>query len=185
MIIIKHRVNSIKEINPKFGLEIDIHNYNNKLVLAHDHPNEQSTKLEDFITHVPKNSLLAINIKNEEVEAELKIILSRSKTTNYFTFDWSITSLHKAISHDLNCAFRLSEYEKDIIPNCPWVWLDSFNEIWYDIDFLISLKKSGIKLAIVSPELHNREADISKVKDIANAVKVDAMCTDIPEFWST
>jgi|TARA_B100000678_G_scaffold276881_1_gene270121 hypothetical protein len=185
LIIIKHRVNSIKEINPKFGLEIDIHNYNNKLVLAHDHPNEQSIKLEDFITHIPKNSLLAINIKNEEVEAELKIILSRSKTTNYFTFDWPVTSLHNAINHDLNCAFRLSEYEKDIVPNCPWVWLDSFNGIWYDADFLISLKKSGIKLAIVSPELHNREADISKVKDIANAVKVDAMCTDIPEFWST
>ena len=185
MIIIKHRVNSIKEINPKFGLEIDIHNYNNKLVLAHDHPNEQSIKLEDFITHIPKNSLLAINIKNEEVEAELKIILSRSKTTNYFTFDWPVTSLHNAINHDLNCAFRLSEYEKNIVPNCPWVWLDSFNGIWYDADFLISLKKSGIKLAIVSPELHNREADISKVKDIVNAVKVDAMCTDIPEFWST
>ena len=184
MIIIKHRVNSIKEINPKFGLEIDIHNYNNKLVLAHDHPNEQSIKLEDFITHIPKNSLLAINIKNEEVEAELKIILSRSKTTNYFTFDWPVTSLHNAINHDLNCAFRLSEYEKNIVPNCPWVWLDSFNGIWYDADFLISLKKSGIKLAIVSPELHNREADISKVKDIVNAVKVDAMCTDIPEFWS-
>jgi len=185
LIIIKHRVNSIKEINPKFGLEIDIHNYNNKLVLAHDHPNEQSIKLEDFITHIPKNSLLAINIKNEEVEVELKIILSRSKTTNYFTFDWPVTSLHNAINHDLNCAFRLSEYEKDIVPNCPWVWLDSFNGIWYDADFLISLKKSGIKLAIVSPELHNREADISKVKDIVNAVKVDAMCTDIPEFWST
>ena len=185
MIIIKHRVNSIKEINPKFGLEIDIHNYNNKLVLAHDHPNEQSIKLEDFITHIPKNSLLAINIKNEEVEAELKIILSRSKTTNYFTFDWPVTSLRNAINHDLNCAFRLSEYEKDIVPNCPWVWLDSFNGIWYDADFLISLKKSGIKLAIVSPELHNREADINKVKDIVNAVKVDAMCTDIPEFWST
>ena len=185
MIIIKHRVNSIKEINPKFGLEIDIHNYNNKLVLAHDHPNEQSIKLEDFITHIPKNSLLAINIKNEEVEVELKIILSRSKIVNYFTFDWPVTSLHNAINHDLNCAFRLSEYEKDIVPNCPWVWLDSFNGIWYDADILISLKKSGIKLAIVSPELHNREADISKVKDIVNAVKVDAMCTDIPEFWST
>ena len=105
-----------------------------------------------------------------------KILLLTSRKT---------TSLHNAISHDLNCAFRLSEYEKDIIPNCPWVWLDSFNEIWYDIDFLISLKKSGIKLAIVSPELHNREADISKVKDIVNAVKVDAMCTDMPEFWST
>ena len=117
-------------------------------------------------------------------DIDLKI-LSRSKTTNYFTFDWPVTSLHNAINHDLNCAFRLSEYEKDIVPNCPWVWLDSFNGIWYDADFLISLKKSGIKLAIVSPELHNREADISKVKDIVNAVKVDAMCTDIPEFWST
>jgi len=185
LIIIKHRVNSIKEINPKFGLGTDIHNYNNKLVLAHDHPNEQSTKLEDFITYVPKNSLLAINIKNEEVEAELKIILSRSKTTNYFTFDWPISSLHKAISHDLNCAFRLSEYEKDIIPNCSWVWLDSFNEIWYDADFLISLKKYGIKLAIVSRELHNRKSDINKVKDIVNAVEVDAICTDMPEFWLT
>ena len=185
MIIIKHRVNSIKEINPKFGLEIDIHNYNNKLVLAHDHPNEQSIKLEDFITHIPKNSLLAINIKNEEVEAELKIILSRSKTTNYFTFDWPVTSLHNAINHDLNCAFRLSEYEKDIVPNCPWVWLDSFNGIWYDADFLISLKKYGIKLAIVSPELHNRKSDINKVKDIVNAVEVDAICTDMPEFWLT
>ena len=185
MIIIKHRVNSIKEINHKFGIEIDIHNYNNELVLAHDHPNEQCIKLDDFITHVPKNSLVAINIKNEGVEAGLKTILSRSKTTNYFTFDWPVTSLDSAISHDLNCAFRLSEYEKDIIPKCPWVWLDSFNEIWYDSDFLLSLKKSGIKLAIVSPELHNREEDINKVKDIVNAVKVDAICTDIPEFWST
>ena len=185
MIIIKHRVNSIKEINPKFGLEIDISEYNNKLVLAHDHPNEQSVKLEDFITYAPKNSFLAINIKSVGIEAELKIILSRSKITNYFTFDWPISSLHKAISHDLNCAFRLSEYEKDIIPNCSWVWLDSFNEIWYDVDFLISLKKYRIKLAIVSPELHNRKSDIDKVKDIVNAVKVDAICTDMPEFWST
>ena len=185
MIIIKHRVNSIKEINPKFGLEIDISEYNNKLVLAHDHLNAQSIKLEDFITYAPKNSFLAINIKSVGIEAELKIILSRSKITNYFTFDWPTSSLHKAISHDLNCAFRLSEYEKDIIPNCPWVWLDSFNEIWYDADFLISLKKYRIKLAIVSPELHNRKSDIDKVKDIVNAVKVDAICTDMPEFWLT
>ena len=152
MIIIKHRVNSIKEINPKFGLEIDIHNYNNKLVLAHDHPNEQSVKLEDFINYAPKNSFLAINIKSVGIEAELKIILSRSKITNYFTFDWPVTSLHNAINHDLNCAFRLSEYEKDIVPNCPWVWLDSFNEIWYDTDFLISLKKYGIKLKNIKIE---------------------------------
>ena len=38
-------------------------------------------------------------------------------------------------------------------------------------------------LALVSPELHNRESEISKVKNIINSTKVDAICTDRPELW--
>ena len=183
MIIIQHRVNTQKEINPKYGLEVDIRDYNNKLVLSHDVPNEQSEDLEDFLTHIQENNFLALNIKSVEIEFQLKKILSEAKISNYFTFDWPIPSLQKALSHDLNCAFRLSEYEKDIFPNCEWVWIDSFNEIWYDVDYLISLKKTGIKLALVSPELHGRKSDMKKVKDLINSVEVDAICTDIPEYW--
>ena len=39
MILIKHRVNTIKElvrINPKYGVEIDVRSDQNKLLLNHD-----------------------------------------------------------------------------------------------------------------------------------------------------
>ena len=62
------------------------------------------------------------------------------KISNYFTFDWSVPSLFKALSYDITCAFRLSEYEKDIIPNCTWAWIDSFHSIWYDEKYLRNLK---------------------------------------------
>lgn len=183
MEILKHRANSLYEIDSKLGLEIDIRDYKNELVLAHDHPNEQSIKLENFLMQVSRNSLLAINIKSSEIEDELESILCRTHISNYFTFDWSIPSLFKALKHNLICAFRLSEYEKNIIPNCSWVWVDSFHGIWYDADFLFTLKKSGLKLALVSPELHNRKSELDKVKEIVNTVKVDAICTDLPDFW--
>lgn len=183
MEILNHRVNSLHQIDPKLGLEIDIRDYNNELILAHDHPTEQSIKLDDFLKHVSRNHLLAINIKSSEIEYELKSILDRSKISNYFTFDWSIPSLLKALNHNLICAFRLSEYEKDIIPNCSWVWIDAFHSVWYDIDFLFTLKKLGLKIAVVSPELHNRKSELKKVKEIIDVVKVDAICTDFPDFW--
>ncbi len=183
MIIIKHRANTRQEINPKYGLEIDIRDYGGKLVLSHDIPNDQSEHLESFLSHIQENNFLAINIKSVEIESELKKILSKAKISNYFTFDWPIPSLKKAINYDLNCAFRLSEYEKDIYPNCEWAWIDAFNEIWYDADYLISLKNNGIKLALVSPELHGRKSDIDKIKNLINSVEVDAICTDIPEYW--
>ena len=63
--------------------------------------------------------------------------------------------------------------------------IDSFQSIWYDANFLNSLKNSGLKLAIVSPEIHNRKSDLAQVKDIVNSVKVDAICTDLPDFWYT
>ena len=185
MEILKHRVNSLDKVDPNLGIEIDIHDYNNELVLAHDHPNEQSVKLNDFLKTISKNHLLAINIKNSGIEPELKSILDNSKIYNYFTFDWSVPSLINALRYDITCAFRLSEYEKNIIPNCTWVWIDSFHEVWYDADFLFSLKKLGLKLAIVSPELHNRKSEIKKVKDIVNGIQVDAICTDLPDFWYT
>ena len=82
MEILKHRVNSMDQVDPNLGIEIDIHDYNNELVLAHDHPNEQSIKLNDFLKTISKNHLLAINIKSSEIEAELKSILVNLKISN-------------------------------------------------------------------------------------------------------
>ena len=75
------------------------------------------------------------------------------------------------------------EYEKDIFSQCDWVWVDSFQTIWFDAEYLASLKKLGLKVALVSPELHNRKREMEQVKEIVNSVKVDAICTDLPDFW--
>ena len=183
MEIINHRANTLDKINLKFGLEIDVRDFNNNLVLSHDQANNQSILLSSYLKEVNPDQLLAINIKSTEIEDDLYSILNEFKISNYFTFDWSIPSLVKALTKNLFCAFRLSEYEKDIIPGCDWVWIDSFEEIWYDTEFITSLKKHGLKIALVSPELHGREFDLKQVKDIVNSVRVDAICTDLPNFW--
>ena len=185
MEILKHRINSFDKIDNNFSLELDVRDQNGDLVVSHDLPITSTIKLEDFLQKIDKNKLIAINVKSVEIEKNLKKILSDANLKNYFTFDWPVPSLLKALKHNLICAFRLSEYEKDIIPNCDWVLIDSFQSIWYDANFLNSLKNSGLKLAIVSPELHNRKSDLAQVKDIVNSVKVDAICTDLPDFWYT
>ena len=183
MEILKHRANTVDKINPKFGLEIDIRDYNNNLVLSHDPPDNHSTSLSNYLKNIHPEQFLAINIKSTEIEGDLHSILNDFHISNYFTFDWPIPSLLKALTKNLSCAFRLSEYEKDIIPGCNWVWVDSFESIWYNVEFLTSLKKSGLKIALVSPELHNRKSDLKQVKEIVNSIKVDAICTDLPDFW--
>ena len=90
----------------------------------------------------------------------------------------------KSIKCNLSCAFRLSEYEKEIIPNCTWVWVDCFEKIWYDSNFLSFLKDLHLKIALVSPELHGRTSEIKKFEAIVNSISVDAICTDMPEYWN-
>lgn len=183
MIILKHRVNTINEIDKNFGLEIDVRENNGKLVLSHDNSTNEIVPLDNFLRYVDVNQLIAINIKSSEIESELKRTLTNSNLKNYFTFDWSIPSLIKATTFDLVCAFRLSEYEKTIIPHCDWVWIDSFHSIWYGEEVLNDLKTNNLKIAIVSPELHKRDFEIDKVKKIIKNGLVDAICTDYPERW--
>ena len=184
MIILKHKVNSIELFDKKYGAEIDIRDFNNKLVVSHDLPNENCLELAEFLQKIPKETFLAINVKSSEIELSLKEILDKFNFENYFTFDHNIPSLIKSIKCNLFCAFRLSEYEKEIIPDCNWVWIDCFEKIWYDQNFLKSLKDLQLKIALVSPELHGRNSEVKKLKEIVNSVQVDAICTDIPEYWN-
>lgn len=183
MEIIKHRVNVITQIDNKYGLEIDVRDSIGELVISHDSSSGNEITLNNYLKHTDSKKLIAINIKSSEIENKLKQILQTNNITNYFTFDWSVPSLIKAIQIQLICAFRLSEYEKEIIPNCSWAWLDAFHSIWYDETLLDSLKNKGLKIAIVSPELHNRKSELPKVKEIVKSGKVDAICTDLPEYY--
>ena len=112
MEILKHRVNSVDEINQNFGAEIDVRDHNETLVLSHDYPNSQSQKLDDFLKKFPKEKLLAINVKSCGIEKKLALIL-KNYEVKYFAFDFSFPYIFDAIKNNITCALRLSEYEKN------------------------------------------------------------------------
>ena len=64
MEILKHRVNSLNQIDLSSGLEIDIRDFNNELVLSHDYPNTKSIKFDDFLKGISKKIyyILVVNI---------------------------------------------------------------------------------------------------------------------------
>lgn len=183
MFILKHRANKISDIDARFGVEIDVRDYGSNIVLSHDKPGKQAIKLSDYLNKLQKNTMVAINAKSSEIESDIYNILGRNKHVQYFTFDWSVPSLIKALQAGLVCAFRMSEYEKEIHPGCSWVWVDAFHSIWYDQAFLKALKSRGLKLALVSPELHGRADEMSKLARFVSNGLVDAICTDLPEYW--
>jgi len=186
MEILKHRTNLIEKIDSRFGAEIDIREHNGKIVLSHNIPNKNCIDLATFLDHFSNDSLLAINVKSSEIENELKKILESKNHKKYFAFDFAFPSLRNALKIELNCAFRLSEYEKDLHPNCGWVWIDCFNEIWYDEKYLEMLKEKRYNIAVVSPEIHNRSKnkdEFQKIRGFSENGLIHAICTDTPELW--
>jgi len=185
MEILKHRVLSVNEIDEKFGAEIDVRDHDGEIVLSHSMAKTTNQYFSDFLEQFPRELFLAINVKSSEIEEKLKEILTLKNHQKYFVFDFAFPNLRKALKLGLNCAFRLSEYEKDIHPNCSWIWIDCFDGIWYDKKFLENLKSKGFKIAIISPEIHNRtnKDEFQKIKNFIDHKLIDAICTDKPKLW--
>ena len=56
MEIFLHRTNTIEKIDSRFGAEIDVRDFNGKLILSHSYPKNDSVTLENFLHHFPRNS---------------------------------------------------------------------------------------------------------------------------------
>jgi hypothetical protein len=41
----------------------------------------------------------------------------------------------------------------------------------------------NIKIAIVSPEIHGRDHELKKIKDLVSTGLIDSVCTDMPEYY--
>ena len=184
MEILKHRVNQISDIDLKFGAEIDVRDHNGIIVLSHDYPNDDSERLVDFVKSFPKNHLLAINIKSCGIETDIHNIMKQNHE-NYFLFDFSLPYLLNSINLGIPCALRLSEYEKELHVGPKWVWLDSFCSVWYDEQYIRSIKNKGYRITIVSPELHKRNdiLDYEKIESFIHKDLIDAICTDNMDRW--
>jgi hypothetical protein len=193
MIIIKHRINTLTELEKidfKFGVEVDIRSYNNELVLNHE-PMSPGDTFKEWIKKF-KHAFLIINIKEEGLEPYIQEIIEKEKINNYFLLDQSFPYLVKfsKIFHQ-NTAIRLSEFESidtSILSSTlsNWIWVDCFSKFTLDQQQIEHLSKVGYKICIVSPELQGRvnyKEEVHRLLEDVSIDNIDAVCTKDEFFW--
>ncbi len=154
-------ISFLRSFQSFYGTETDIRDYNQKLVVSHDVPNETSIIIDDFFKLYKNNKhqTLALNIKADGLAPFLLNKLTEYQIENYFVFDMSIPDTISYLKYGLKVMIRQSEYEKDLpfYNQSIGIWLDSFISEWYDEELIKNHIGKGKKVCIVSSELHNRQ----------------------------
>jgi hypothetical protein len=194
MIIIRHRVNNLETLvdtSSYMGVEIDIRSNGNTLYLSHD-PYVRGVSLEQFLEKYD-HAFLVLNVKEDGLEEQCLELLSRYNISSYFFLDQPApTLIRRGLQGSRDGASRYSEYEgietvSLLSVFCDWVWLDYFHESRVDNSAIASLRALGLKICIVSPELHSGER-IKEVGQLVDNLKLsglmpDAVCTKFPDLW--
>ena len=185
MEIIIHRVNTIrelKEIDPKYGAEIDIRAYGSKLVLNHE-PFLDGEKLDNYLDEYHHGTLV-LNIKENGIEDEvLRQVRQKPQITIYFLLDVEFPYLYRASRQgERNIAIRFSEDEsietvKKYVDMVDWVWIDTNTRLPItseNKDILDQFKK-----CLVCPERWGRanEIEIYKNKLELLQISIDSVMT--------
>lgn len=172
-----------------FGVETDVRDYKGELVIAHDIPQGNEIKLENFLNLLKDNLknndnlIIALNIKADGLSYKLMNLLKNFDQNDYFFFDMSTPDM-KNYSDNKQIFFTRMSNEEPISPffnKAYGVWLDSFSKkIWYNLK-LINKIINEKKVCIVSPELHGY--DYLELWDMIFPIKDNPnlyLCTDLP-----
>lgn len=167
-----------------YGTETDVRDLCGKLVISHDMPGENALPLDKFLPLTGTAPLpLAINVKADGLAIPLREAFKNSPH-EWFVFDMSVPDTRQQLNAGNPVYVRMSEVEK----NPPWideargVWLDAFTEQWWTPEVVRSLLRRGLKVCVVSAELHKRDhrsmwKSLLPLRDEPNLM----LCTDIPE----
>lgn len=193
MIIIKHRINNIKQLlslSYKFGAEIDLRSEKNKIYLHHD-PFVKGVIFEKWLKNY-NHKIIVLNVKEEGLEKKVLQILKKNKIKNFFFHDQTFSSMLKTAKFT-KVSIRLSEFEeiknfKDILKRVKWIWIDHFTKLELSKKNYNLIKKNKAKICIVSPELVSKLNFKKKISKIKNFIKknnyiIDAVCTKYPQYW--
>lgn len=198
MEIIFHRINSLKELElipVNAGVEIDIRDYNDELILQHD-PFIEGELLEPFLKkYGQRKGNLILNIKSERIEIRILELLKKYKIENYFFLDSSFPMIINLVNNygEKKIALRYSEFEKEdtilgLAGKIEWIWIDCFSKIPGTPEIYAQYRKLGFKLCFVSPELQGQSDKIKEYKNYfrENKIDIDAVCTKLKKFeqWS-
>ncbi len=203
MIIIKHRVNSLKDLaetNHNNGIEVDIRYHNNDIICCHDAFNHQTTnpiKLTELLQKWQHSGPIILNLKTTGVENECAAIMHNYKIKSWFfldmampTFIWHTRIKQKSKFNHANIALRCSEYESAAAAisyreHASWIWLDCFSGN-PNINSISTLQQAGFKICVVSPELQSYSKEtIFNFRCQLKNIKIDAVCTKHPKLWQS
>ncbi len=145
-----------------FGTETDIRDYQGKLVISHDIADEKSISLDSMLEvycKYNKNLYLALNIKADGLQDELRKSLQKYQIKNYFVFDMSVPEGIKYLKNNFNVFTRESEYEvsPSFYQQSRGVWIDCFNGDWIDENAITKHLNHNKMACVVSPDLHKRD----------------------------
>lgn len=169
-----------------FGTETDVRDCQGRLVVSHDVPEGGEMLFEDLLSLATKsgNSLtLALNVKADGLAAAVQKALSAYPQLNYFVFDMSIPDMRSYLAAGMPVYTRMSEVERPTwLDQAVGVWLDAFDDEWYDSQQISEMLTGGKNVCVVSSELHGRPHDnlwamLKKFVQQDNLL----LCTDFPE----
>ncbi|UKJ08245.1 hypothetical protein [Solitalea lacus] len=188
MEFIAHRINTIKELKQvpnEYGVELDLRDYGEKLILQHD-PFKDGEDFEEYLNHY-KHGTLILNIKSERIEHRVLELIKQYNIKKYFFLDSSFPMIHQlSKGGEKKIALRFSEFEGmdtllAMAGKIDWIWVDCFTKLSITKENYTILKDLGYKFCLVSPELQKQEEKMNGYKDYINSqeIKFDAICCKI------
>lgn len=198
MLIIRHRVNKIKDLleTPKeFGVEIDIRAYGKKLLLNHEPIDEleKYDNLEDYLKEF-NHAFIIFNIKEAGIEQKVIDLAEKYNISDYFLLDVEFPFFFSATRKNnfRKIAVRYSEAEpiefalaqtsegKAIVN---WIWVDTNTLLPLNSEIYNKLKQAGFKLCLVCPERWGRPQDINSYINYMkkNNIAIDAVMTSLEQ----
>jgi glycerophosphoryl diester phosphodiesterase len=181
----------VRSFTQGFGVETDIRDIDGQLVISHDPANHFCMPLERFFQLYLKQATrptLALNVKADGLQTELKRQLTIFGIENYFVFDMAVPDGLLYIKRNMIAYTRQSEYEQapSYYNLANGVWLDEFDCHWITDEVVEQHVDAGKAICIVSPELHNRsyflEWEHYRELDKKFGKNRLMICTDFPQL---
>ncbi len=173
-----------------WGIETDIRDFNKQLVISHDMAENANYTTEYLLQQyntAKSNSTLALNIKADGCSDALLTLLQKYQIENYFVFDMSIPETLRYCKLNMSVFIRYSEFEQaneKLYAQSKGIWLDIFEGLWFDENFVNLHLSAGKLIAFVSPELHGRSHLALWEMILQNKWHTNnqcMLCTDLPQ----
>jgi glycerophosphoryl diester phosphodiesterase len=180
---------NVKAFEHGWGIETDIRDFDAQLVISHDIAKSADYTVAELLQQyndAKSKSTLALNIKADGCSDALLAILQANNIENYFVFDMSIPETLRYLKLNMNVFIRYSEYERaneKLYAQSKGIWLDIFEGLWFDENFVNSHLSKGKQIAFVSSELHGRDYTALWAMILQNNWHTNhlcMLCTDLP-----